>query len=249
MQKQNILFNLDDTLAQCNIYFNRVIEQYVDHMAEWFSPFEKEQFRQKQLEIDMKSVDENGLTTEHFPQSFVDAYLYFCDLTGQMKEVERIELLRNLAKSVFEIPVEPLPDMYETLEELKEAGHELYLHTGGDEANQRRKIAQLELAAYFDNRIFISMHKDRTALADILNTMKFDPNRTWMVGNSLKTDILPGLELGINTIYIPAQTEWQYNMVDVTVEPKGAFFTLQSLKEVPSAIRQYVEKEVTVLKG
>ena len=131
--------------------------------------------------------------------------------------------------------------MYETLEELKKAGPELYLHTGGEEKNQWRKITQLQLAAYFDNRVFISRHKDVEALAKIMDKTDFDPTITWMVGNSLRTDIIPGLEQGIHVIYIPAPNEWHYNVVDITVKPKGAFLTLNSLNQVPAAIREYIQ--------
>ena len=130
--------------------------------------------------------------------------------------------------------------MNETLGRLKNEGHELYLHTGGDEANQRRKITQLELTAYFENRVFISQHKDTIALSDILKTIDADPEITWMVGNSLRTDIVPALQMDINAIYIPAESEWKYNDIDVNVEPKRAFFTLDSLREVPHVIHQHI---------
>jgi putative hydrolase of the HAD superfamily len=142
---------------------------------------------------------------------------------------------------VFDIPVEPIPYMNETLQRLKEEGHELYLHTGGDEANQQRKIAQLELTTYFEHRIFISEHKDTTALSDILKTIKADPDVTWMVGNSLRTDIVPALEMDIHAIYIPAENEWQYNMVEVNVDHNSAFLTVDSLQEVPDVIEKHIK--------
>lgn len=243
MQKQNILFNLDDTLAHCNKYFSEVVEEFADQMTKWFSSLAKEEIKQKQLEIDLKSINKHGLTSERFPESFVHTYQYFCDLTGKKQSKSDIECLRELGFKVFKIPVEPLPYMNETLQRLKEAGHELYLHTGGDKPNQCRKIAQLELTTYFENRIFISEHKDTTALSDILKTIDADPNITWMVGNSLRTDIVPALEMNINAIYIPAETEWKYNVVEVNVEPKGAFLTLNSLYEVPNAIHKHIIEE------
>ncbi|WP_051317286.1 HAD family hydrolase [Ectobacillus panaciterrae] len=243
MQKQNILFNLDDTLVHCNRYFNQVIEKFADQMTTWFDLLTKEEVKQKQLEIDLESINEHGLRSDRFPESFVGAYKHFCDLTGKKQNKSDIESLRELGFEVFKIPVEPLPYMNETLQQLKEAGHELYLHTGGDESNQRRKIAQLELITYFEHRIFISEHKDTTALSDILKTIDADPKITWMVGNSLRTDIVPALEKEINAIYLPAETEWKYNVVEVEVEPKGAFLTLNSLHEVPDAIHKHIMEE------
>lgn len=239
MRKQNIIFNLDDTLIECNKYFHLVNEQYAAQMKEWFPEVSPDRVRAKQVEYDLAVVDKNGLTVDHVPQSFLSAYGFFCKETGRTPREDEVKRLEELGYSIFTIPVEPLPYMYETLEELKEEGHELYLHTGGEEQNQWRKITQLQLAAYFDNRVFISRHKDVQALANIMESMEFDPAVTWMVGNSLRTDILPGLEQGINVIYIPATNEWHYNVVDIEVKPKGAFLTLSSLNQVAGAIRDY----------
>lgn len=242
MQKQNIIFNLDDTLIECNKYFHLVNEQYAALMKEWFPGIPADTVRAKQVEYDLAVVDKNGLTVDHVSQSFMSAYGFFCKETGKTPRQEEVHRLEELGNSVFTMPVEPLPHMYETLEELKAAGHELYLHTGGEEKNQWRKITQLQLAAYFDNRVFISRHKDVEALAKIMDRMEFNPAVTWMVGNSLRTDILPGLEQGINVIYIPAPNEWHYNVVDITVQPKGAFLTLGSLNQVPDAILGYIRE-------
>jgi putative hydrolase of the HAD superfamily len=245
VKKQNVLFNLDDTLVECNKYFRMVIEQFSVLLVDWFRDYQlsAEAVRQKQLELDLASVARYGITSKHFPQSFADTYAYFCAVYGIIPDPFRIKQLRRLGRSVYDFVSEPLPDMYETLTQLKQEGHDLFLHTAGDEAIQRKKIAQLQLSAYFENRIFVSRHKDTQALGRILNQMHFDPTETWMIGNSLRTDIMPGLELGVQVIYIPATEEWQYNMTNVTVEPRGAFLTLPSLKMVPDAIRSYTSQK------
>ncbi|HJV45873.1 MAG TPA: HAD family hydrolase [Bacillota bacterium] len=240
MQKQYILFNLDDTLAHCNKYFHLVINQFTQRMCEWFSTKTKQEIEQKQLEIDLASIAQHGLTSERFVESLVDTYNYFLEQTGRTKEDRELKIVKEIGKSVFEMKVEPYPQMNEILQQLKEEGHELYLHTGGDKNNQMRKITQLELGVYFENRIFISSHKDTGALEEILQKMNFDRSRTWMVGNSLRTDILTGLECGIHVIYIPAKTEWKYNEVKIDIKPQGAFYTLDSLDQVPKAIHEYI---------
>jgi putative hydrolase of the HAD superfamily len=244
MKKQNILFNLDDTLSYCNRYFNLVIDEFADQMMAWFNSVSEEEIKKKQLQLDMAAISEHGLKSERFPESFVGTYEYYCDLTGREKKKEEIQFLRELGFKVFEIPVEPIPHMNETLQRLKEDGHELYLHTGGDEANQRRKITQLELTTFFEHRIFISEHKDTTALSDILKTIKADPAVTWMVGNSLRTDIVPALELDIHAIYIPAEMEWQYNMVDLDVDHSSTFLTVDSLQQVPDVIDKSIQNQI-----
>jgi len=243
MEKQNILFNLDDTLAYCNRYFNQVIGEYTDIMSSWFPFLSKKDIRQKQLELDIEAVSVHGLDSDRFPESFVRTYQYFCNKIGKEKKKDEMDYVKELGYKVFDIPVEPIPYMNETLQELKDAGHELYLHTGGDDMNQRRKIAQLELATFFEHRVFISEHKDTTALSDILKTIQADPDITWMVGNSIRTDIVPALEMKVNAIYIPAEMEWKYNEVDIHVEPERAFYQIDSLQEVPAVIHQHIQGE------
>ncbi|MDQ0971529.1 putative hydrolase of the HAD superfamily [Neobacillus niacini] len=244
MKKQNILFNLDDTLSYCNRYFNLVIDEFADQMMAWFDSITEDAIKQKQLQLDVAAISEHGLKSDRFPESFVGTYQYYCDLAGREKKKDEIQYLRELGYKVFDIPVEPIPHMNETLQRLKEEGHELYLHTGGDEANQRRKITQLELTTFFEHRIFISEHKDTTALSDILKTIKADPDVTWMVGNSLRTDIVPALELDIHAIYIPAENEWQYNMVEVNVDHNSVFLTVDSLQEVPEVIAKRIQNQI-----
>lgn len=240
MNNQTIFFNLDDTLIHCNKYFGIVIEQFIKRIESLFPHLTSDLIRHKQVEIDLASVAINGLTTEHFPHSFVDTYKYFSEEFSMELNDDVIVELYNLGNSVFQMPVEPLPHMYETLEKLKFKGYNMYLHTGGDEANQYRKITQLQLATFFDNRIFVSIHKDTAALKNIVTKMGFDLSNTWMVGNSLRTDVIPGLEVGLNVIYIPAEEEWEFNVVNVDIEPSGAYMTLKSLAEVPDAIQEYV---------
>jgi putative hydrolase of the HAD superfamily len=62
-----------------------------------------------------------------------------------------------------------------------------------------------------------------------------------MIGNSLRTDIVPALESGIHAIFIPADNEWNYNIVEVKSEPAGAYLTISSLNQVPNAINAYLK--------
>jgi putative hydrolase of the HAD superfamily len=241
MIRQTILFDLDDTLIHCNKYFDFVLEQLVDTLQTWFKAhaITAIDVKKKQLEIDTLGVNRHGFTTDHFPQSLVDTYEYFSLMTGRSESAQEKEWLLQLGKSVYDREVEPYPDMVVTLEHLQAEGHELHLYTGGVASVQEKKIKALSLETFFGDRVFIRQHKTAAALEDILTKEKFDRAATWMVGNSLRTDIVPALETGIHAIYVPAITEWEYNIIDITVQPKGAFYTIASLKEVPTAIANY----------
>lgn len=244
--KQQLLFDLDDTLIHCNKYFYQVIDLYVHEMSIWFAGYPEinspQDFRDKQVEIDIAGVSVLGFKSEHFPQSFVDSYRYFSDLTGRRRSTTEEERLWNLGLSVYELETEPYPNMEETLERLAEEGHELHLYTGGEVLIQQRKITNMQLERYFSDRIYIRRHKNDKALEGILKEGTFDRSRTWMIGNSLRTDVVPALTCGLHAIHMLAQTEWHFNIVPLTIEPKGAFFTLERLVDVPATIHQYVNR-------
>ncbi|WP_127529769.1 HAD family hydrolase [Paenibacillus kobensis] len=243
MNKQTIIFDLDDTLVHCNKYFGIVIDQFLDRMMTLFPRTERAVIRSRLMEIDLASVAANGLTMEHLPESFVATYKAFCGEQGAAADNRTADELYNLGLSVFSIPVEPLPQMVETLERLRDEGYRLVLHTGGEESNQYRKITQLELSAYFDTRIYISKHKDTAALQRIVDQMRLNLADAWMIGNSLRTDVMPGLSVGLNVIHIPTEDEWEYNNIEIDVKPRGAYLTLKSLEAIPDAIRAYADRE------
>ena len=240
--KQTILFDLDDTLIYCNRYFFKVIDLFADWMADRFrrEGLDPAEVRRVQAEIDIAGVQVVGFDSEHFPRSFVETYRHFAALFGAKPSRDDEETALRLGRSVYELETEPYPHMEETLERLKEEGHELHLYTGGDPDIQMRKIDRFELRRFFGSRIHIRRHKDAEALENIAASCGFDRSRTWMVGNSLRTDVIPALKAGINAIHVQVEKEWQYNIVRVDVEPKGAFIRLRQLKDVPAAIAGYV---------
>ncbi|WP_068777006.1 HAD family hydrolase [Paenibacillus sp. FJAT-26967] len=239
--RQTILFDLDDTLIHCNKYFNVVIQQFVDTMLTWFAGhgLTEEAIKQKQLDLDLAGVEVHGFKAEQFPQSFIETYHYYCDTFGIRARTENERWLSQLGHSVYAHSIEPYPNMEPTLQSLTEQGHELFLYTGGDATIQMRKVEEAGLNRYFGERIFVALHKTREFMETLIHTQDFERSRTWMIGNSVRTDVMPALESGIHAIYIPAQLEWKYNVVDITATPKGAFFTLPSLAEVPKIISDY----------
>jgi putative hydrolase of the HAD superfamily len=239
MNQQTLIMNLDDTLIHCNKYFEQSKMEFVELIKKWFITIRAEKIKQKQLELDLKSVKEHSLDSSKYPDILVSTYLHFCKKYGKGLKVEEIELIRKIGHSVFEIEVEPYPYMYEVLSKLREDGHILYLFTGGDKRNQMRKITQLGLQSYFNDRIFIFEHKNSKTLEQVLKKIHSDKKFTWMIGNSLRTDIKPALDLGINAIHIPSKIEWSYNIVDIDMNPRGTLSELPSLLQLPDFLSEH----------
>ena len=238
MNQQTLILDLDDTLIHCNKYFVESRNSFANVMKKWFKTVSKQEILEKQSEIDIKGVEQKGLHSSLYTQSLVTTYRYFCERLGRKMKGSEITQIEKIGQSVFRRRVKPFPYMYEILDTLQADGHLLILFTGGDEANQRRKITQLRLTDYFDDRIFIFEHKNTDALKQVLNQINADKKNTWMIGNSLKSDIKPAIELGINAIHIPAEIEWSYNIVDIDIEPSGTYAQLKSLVHLPEFIRE-----------
>jgi len=243
--KQKILFDLDDTLIYCNKYFHFILDQFSDEMTTWYSPagVSRANILEKQIEIDVERVKVQGFKSEHFPQSFVDTYRYFQNITGRAASSLEEEKLWKLGQSVYELEVEPYPMMEETLDSLARGGHELHLYTGGDSLIQRKKIRHMKLERYFQDRIYVRQHKNTAALEEILTDGRFERGNTWMIGNSVRTDVLPALQCGINAVYLKQEAEWTYNIIPIDAKPIGAFFTLNALPQIPPTINDYLYKQ------
>ncbi|MFW5435595.1 HAD family hydrolase [Paenibacillus apiarius] len=243
--KQTLLFDLDDTLVHCNKYFDVVIEQFLDTMSTWFHPWriDMRDIKSVQAQFDIACVQQNGFQSEHFPSSLVQAYRHFCHVTGRKPSKKETDLLWKLGMSVYEMEIEPYPGMVETLDRLRDEGHKLFLYTGGEPVIQQRKIDQMKLAAYFGDRVFIRRHKTSEALADIVNERGFHPASTWMIGNSVRTDVIPALLTGLNAVYLRQAKEWSYNVVDIDAAPQGAFYTIERLTDVPHVIQQWLSEK------
>lgn len=244
---QQVIFDLDDTLVHCNKYFELILGQYFEMMSDWFSDEgpTTEELRRKQVEIDVETVNTSGLASDNFPKSLIATYRYFCAKYNRPTDPFQEGQLMKLGLSVYDQEIEAYPGMVETLDNLKHDGHELYLYTGGDHSIQRRKIEQMKLDMYFNDRIYIRRHKNVEALEKILSSRSFDRKHTWMIGNSLRTDVIPAVTAGVKSIYLKQQNEWVYNMVELQRDMHQSVITISSIHEVVPVIRRNALRQST----
>src|SRR5690606_35016539 len=101
------------------------------------------------------------------------------------------------------------------------------------------KINDLALDRYFEDRIYIRQMKNNEALDELLTAFNFDRGRSWMIGNSIRIDIVPALHAGINAIHVITPDEWSYNIINIDVQAKGAFESVHSLQQIPTVLSRY----------
>ena len=135
----------------------------------------------------------------------------------------------ELGRWQLERPVILLDGVAEVLDSLKEK-YKLVVVTKGDLLDQERKLEKSGLAKYF-HHIEIVSEKKPSNYTKLLKHLDINPEEFVMVGNSLKSDVLPVLELGSYGIHVPFHTTWEHEKVDVIItEPK--FFHAESIKDI-----------------
>jgi putative hydrolase of the HAD superfamily len=123
-----------------------------------------------------------------------------------------IQQLLDLGKRLLDFPIEPLPGVVEVLTELTRRGHRLMVCTKGDLFDQESKIARSGLGDFFA-WVEIVSEKNEATYRRLLARHGVDPAAFLMIGNSLKSDILPVLAAGGQAIHVPYHTTWQHEEV------------------------------------
>lgn len=221
----NFIFDLDDTLLATWDLFNNAENSFYGEMAKF--GFDRESVEQRFIQIDNANVGIWGFMPKRFYTSMGETYLSFCGETGQLPDDEAKERLENIGRSVFQTVPKLLDGAIDVLNELKSKGDSLFLWTKGDENVQKRKIEEHDLHKYFDE-IYILASKKKEDLHQIIQINKLPTNITWVVGDSVRSEINPALELGLNAILV-STTTWRYE----EAEPiRDDFVKVYSLKEI-----------------
>ena len=141
--------------------------------------------------------------------------------------------LRRAARSAFEHDPPVMPGARETLALLRSRGAKLALLTKGDYALQCRRIERSGLRDFFDV-IRIVPEKTPNVIRDVVSALGVDAGSTWMVGNSMRSDIFPAMKAGLRTVRIPAHV-WEYERTYDQIEPNEVI-TASHLADVPTVI-------------
>jgi putative hydrolase of the HAD superfamily len=198
---KNILIDADDTLWENSIYFERVIS-FVQRLL---GPHgvHPEAFRARLERTQMEHIPVYGYGTVHFARSLVEAFEITCPQT--IRE-QLTPLVEASALNILNHPLEIIEGVLETLEYLSPK-YGLYLVTKGDMEEQERKVQSSKLREYFDH-VEILSEKNADAYRQLISKHGWDAGQTWMVGNSLRSDINPAIEAGLGAVFIPHPHTW-----------------------------------------
>jgi putative hydrolase of the HAD superfamily len=221
-------FDADDTLWHNENLFEKTHERYRALLAHYYDTATVERTL---LVTEMRNLELYGYGVKGFTLSAIETAI---QLTAGKIKAEEIQQLIDLGREMLSHPVELLDGVAETLAALS-SRHRLLVITKGDLRDQERKLAKSGLAEHFE-RVEIVSEKDAITYERILRRHAISARRFLMVGNSLRSDILPVLLLGGAGAHVPYRLTWAAERVDEVPNAVGRFFRLTTLRELPAVV-------------
>jgi len=201
MDRQFLIFDADDTLWENNIYFERAFDAFAEYLAH--ASLAPQQVRDVLDEIEAANNKIHGYGTLNFARNLRQCYEHLAERDVSEADLKTVV---GFAEQILECPMEVIEGVPETLEYL--AGrHDLTLFTKGHWEEQKLKIDRSGLGACFSHTAIVK-EKDAPAYRALVEERGFDPERTWMIGNSPKSDINPALEAGLRAVFVPHAHTW-----------------------------------------
>ncbi len=209
---QTLLIDADDTLWENNIYFERAIGRFISFLNH--REYAPEQVREVLNDVERDSIVKHGYGLHSFAHSLVET---FEKLSLEPITPELHERINSFAHEIASHPVEILPDVPETLAYLGDR-HHIILMTKGNPAEQAGKVERSGLKEYFSAVEIVPEKEERTYRSAIAK-YALEPDRTWMVGNSPKSDINPALAAGLHAVFVPHGSTWILDHEELAVAP------------------------------
>ncbi|MBB6300242.1 HAD family hydrolase [Rhizobium leucaenae] len=220
-------FDADDTLWQNEQFYRLTERQFIELLADHA---ESENISQELLETEKRNLHRYGFGIKGFTLSMIETAI---EITKGEVPTTVIAQILDIGRDLLAHPVETLPNVRETLEALT-GNYLLVLITKGDLFDQERKLAQSGLGDLFD-AIEIVSDKNASTYRRIFSKVGDGPERAMMVGNSLKSDIVPALAAGSYGVFVPHELTWAFEHV---AEPTEAprFRKIEHLGELRGVI-------------
>lgn len=227
MNIQVIAFDADDTLWVNEPYFQETERKFCELLEDYLP---HHTVSQELFKTEMQNLALYGYGIKGFMLSMVETALR---VTNKTLNVEIIEKAIAFGKDLLEKPIEMIDGVEEVLQSLYKK-YRLVVATKGDLLDQERKLKKSGLGHYF-HHIEIMSDKQEADYKKLIKHLDIKPEEFLMIGNSIKSDILPVLAIGGHGIHVPFHTTWAHEKVDHNVDHPN-FRNIQAIKEVISAL-------------
>lgn len=226
---RGILFDFDDTLVETTVHFNRAKGRFARIMAGLGFPVEEALATLNKNDI--KNVRKfGGFLQQCFPRAMGETYEYYCRAFGREYSRTMRKEIEDIGWWVFEQPVRPIAGAEDVLRRLY-GKFPLFLATKGEQPAQEARLRESGLSRWFD-RVYVLVDKNTTVYHQIALEQKIRPPVSWMVGNSMKSDINPALQAGFRCIYVHHPHTWDYE----DEEPMGGHIRVESISDVAEVV-------------
>jgi putative hydrolase of the HAD superfamily len=217
-------FDADDTLWVNETYFREAEIEF----AKLLSAYEtSNKIDQELFKKEMDNLELYGYGVKGFVLSMVEMALEISNYNVSNKTLEAI---LNIGKEMINKPVELLDGVKEVLETLSKQ-YKLILATKGDLLDQERKLEKSGLIDYF-HHIEVLSDKKEANYSKLLNHLDINPSEFLMIGNSLKSDILPLVNIKAHAIHVPFHTTWAHEEVSKNESNGKAYKTVSRLCDI-----------------
>ena len=219
-----LAFDADDTLWDNE----RLYLHAEGHLQRILAPYATpEQTAAVLHRIDVANLPDFGYGIKAYTLSMIETALQAS--AGRITASELLQVV-DLAREMLHAPVELLPHAQECVQALSQT-HSLMLITKGDAHDQAAKLDRSGLRPYF-SQVEIVADKTQAVYADIFKRHRLPAERVLMVGNSLRSDILPVIELGGQAVYVPYWNTWAHENTPPSEHHAGRFHQIEHLGEL-----------------
>jgi len=223
MNLKVIAFDADDTLFINEPYFQETEHKFCTLMSDYLS---QQGLSQELFKIEIQNLDLYGYGIKGYILSMIEAAI---EISNNTISIEIIEKIIQYGKELLQKPIELLDGVEETLAALH-GKYKLIVATKGDLKDQQSKLHRSGLGHYF-HHIEVMADKQELNYEKLLKRLEINADEFFMIGNSLKSDVLPVLGIGGYAVHIPFHTTWEHEKVNHKVEHPN-FKTLRKITDV-----------------
>jgi putative hydrolase of the HAD superfamily len=225
-----LAFDADDTLWHNERLYNQAQARFAQLLARYHPP----EWIQARLDAtETRNIAHFGYGIKSFALSMIETAV---ELTEGRLTGADVQSLIDLAKDMLNAEIELLDHVAETIPLLAEH-HRLMVITKGDLLDQETKMKRSGLGRYFEILEVVS-HKTRASYERVLRRYSIAADQFLMVGNSLKSDILPVLELNASAVYIPCEFTWQHEMAVPPPASQPGYYALEHIGQLPALLER-----------
>jgi putative hydrolase of the HAD superfamily len=199
--RQHLIIDADDTLWENNIYFERAFDEFVAFLDH--SSLTPREVRDVLDAIESVNAKTHGYGSLKFGRNLRETYERLCERPIQEADLQAV---MGFAERILECPMQVIEGVEETLAYLAPR-HDLTLFTKGHPEEQKLKVDRSGLGRFFAHTAIVK-EKDAAAYRKLVAERAMDPARTWMIGNSPKSDVNPALDACLGAVFIPHAHTW-----------------------------------------